>query len=415
MGANQINILIITRNAWDDTNSIGNTMSNFFGNTDGINTANIYFRSAKPNNKICKRYFSVTEKDIIRNTFTPEKIGKSFMCDCSVEQKADYSAEKKLISIIHRFGLKGVYALSNRLWDKKKWLNKRLDDFVEDFKPDVVFTFAKSLPQYYHLITYLREKHHLKIALWIADDEYTALNLSSKKKEIQRLGEIIKDADALWGCSAEICDYYNSVFGCNAKPLYKSCRFSYPVKKTVNNPIRLIYAGNLLFGRLEILMKIVARLKEINREKPKAVMEVYSSTPLSPEAVKELNIPDVVSFNGIKPYTEIQKIMAESDLVLHIESFEEKEILKTRYSFSTKIIDCLQSGSVTLAVGPGGIASIRYIKKVPGAFVIDDINSLGKGITDALNQSASFPERAEKIRRFAEQNHSPGNKWLSTI
>ena len=416
MGANQINVLIITRNAWDDTNSIGNTMSNFFGDTDGINTANIYFRSAMPNNHICSNYFRVTEKDIIRNYFAPEKIGKAFQYDCPVEEKNGYSSEKKLISFVHRFGLKGVYALSDYLWDSKKWLNNKLDKFIEDFDPDVVFTFAKSLPQYYHIIKYLHEKHHKKIVLWIADDEYTALSLSPKKKDkkrIARLKEIISDATVLWGCSEEMCGYYNTLFGCNAKPLYKSCRFTYPVKNTNNQPVRLIYAGNLLFGRLEILIKIAEQLKEINRDKTSAVLDVYSSTPLSAEQTKELSIPGVSSFNGVKPYAEIQRLMSESDLILHIESFEEKEILKTKYSFSTKIIDCLQSGSVMLAVGPKEIASIRYIKTIPGAFVIDDESAIKQGIYEAVAQSGSYPERAAEIRSFAEKHHSPDNRWLS--
>ena len=416
MGANQINILIITRNAWDDTNSIGNTMSNFFGYIDGINTANIYFRSAMPNNKVCTNYFRVTEKDIIRNYFTPGKIGKSFKYDCSVPKETGYSSEKKLISFVHRFGLKGVYTLSEFLWDSQKWLNKRLDEFVEDFNPDLVFTFAKSLPQYYHIIKYLHEKHRKKIVLWIADDEYTALNLSSNKKDkkrIARLKEIICNASVVRGCSEEMCDYYNSLFDCNAKPLYKSCSFSYPVKRKVNNPIRIIYAGNLLFGRFEILKEIADKLKEINREKLIAVLEIYSSTPLSPEQSKDLTVPGVSSFNGVKPYAEIQKLMSESDLILHIESFEEKEILKTKYSFSTKIIDCLQSGSVMLAVGPKEIASIRYSKTVPGVFVIDNENNIKQGIYEAVSQSESYPERAAEIRNFAQKNHSPDKRWLS--
>ena len=52
-------ILVITRNAWDDTNSIGNTMSNLFSNWDDVEFANIYFRSALPNNDICKKYYQI--------------------------------------------------------------------------------------------------------------------------------------------------------------------------------------------------------------------------------------------------------------------------------------------------------------------------------------------------------------------
>ena len=45
-------VLVISRNAWDDANSIGNTLSNLFAGIDDIEIANIYFRASKPNNNI---------------------------------------------------------------------------------------------------------------------------------------------------------------------------------------------------------------------------------------------------------------------------------------------------------------------------------------------------------------------------
>lgn len=410
-----MNVLVITRNAWDDTNSIGNTMSNFFGELENVNTANIYFRSSKPNNRVCKKYFHVTEQQLIRNLFSPEKCGSAFEYEYSENKTGGYSNEKKLISVVHRFGLKGAYALSENLWNQKKWLNKKLDAFVEEFAPDVVFSFAKSLPQYYHILKYLHDQHKLKIALWIADDEYTALSQSQKKsghEKIERLRELLCMSDKVWGCSREMCEFYNSVFGCNAEPLYKSCSFDYPVRKTVNDPVRILYAGNLLFGRLEALKKLISGLKQLNAGGVRARLEIYSSTPLSEQEQSTLSIPGIVSFNGVKPYEEIKRLMSQSDLVLHIESFEEREIKKTKYSFSTKIIDCLQSGSVMLAIGPEQLASVRYAKDIPGAYVIDSEEDIISGISSVINDSGSFPDRAAQIRSFAEKNHSKNDGWL---
>ena len=403
-----MNVLVITRNAWDDTNSIGNTMSNFFGGLENVNTANIYFRSSKPNNRVCTKYFHVTEQQLIRNLFTPEKCGNAFEYSYAGEEKSGYSSEKKLISVIHKFGIKGVYALSDKLWDEKKWLNKRFDDFIEGFDPDVVFTFVKALPQYYHTIKHLHEKHHKKIIVWIADDEYTVLSqspLKKDKKKIERLRYILNIASAVWGCSKEMCEYYNSVFGCNAKPLYKSCSFDFSVRTSVNTPVRLVYAGNLLFGRIDILKRVIKQLEKINKNGTAAVLDIYSSTPVAPDEKNVLQQSGAVRFHGVKPYSEIQKIMSDSDLVLHIESFDEKEIIKTKYSFSTKIIDCLQSGSVMLAIGPGEIASIKYAKTIPGAFVIDSPNDISAKLSEVIGEKDSYPKRAESIRDFAEKNH----------
>ena len=61
-------ILVISRNAWDDTNAIGNTMSNFFGGIDNVVFASMYFRSATPNNRLRKRNYRDSETENLKKS-----------------------------------------------------------------------------------------------------------------------------------------------------------------------------------------------------------------------------------------------------------------------------------------------------------------------------------------------------------
>lgn len=411
-------VLILTRNAWDDTNSVGNTMSNFFCDQQDVELANLYFRSAMPNNAVCTRYYHVTETELLKRFFFPAKCGHAFSYHPNKQKEKTYSNEKKLISVIHRFGLRSALRLSDSLWDSKKWINERFRSFIEGFQPDVVFSFAKASPQYYHTIRFLYEEYHIKVMLWIGDDEYSALKISNRKKDkerIERLRYILDRASVVWGCSEEICEYYNRVFGCKATPLYKKCSFEYPVREKVDRPLRLVYAGNLLFGRDEILKTIIRQLSELNRETPLARLDIYSSTPVSDKELGQLDVPGVSSFCWARPYAEIKKLMSQADAILLAESFDENEIIKTRYSFSTKIIDCLQSGSALIAIGPPDIASIRYIGRIPGAYVIDDEKEIRSGISDVIAHSDELPRRAAQIRQFAVEHHSQDREWLKTV
>ena len=96
---------------------------------------------------------------------------------------------------------------------------------------------------------------------------------------------------------------------------------------------------------------------------------------------------------------------SDADVVLHAESFYEEQILKTKYSFSTKIVDYLQSGSVILAVGPDEISSIKYLSKIPGVCVIDEMERIEEGLTEFLSDTSKFYERSENIYEFAKKNH----------
>lgn len=411
-------ILVITRNAWDDTNSIGNTMSNFFGGLDGVEFANIYFRSARPSNKLCRRYYRTSELEIAKKWFSPKKIGKAFTADADEPaeqaQPAAGGREKTLIRIIQKHGIKAAYKLSDRLWYSRRWINQSLKDFVEDFAPDVVFSFVKSAPQYYLTVRYLREQFNVPLLSWIADDEYTALAKNKSSREIENLKYILKESAVVKGCSEEICQYYNSVFGCNATPLYKGCDLSVPPKNKLNAPLKIVYAGNLLYGRLEILRKIADALEKYAEGGKKVCFEIFSNTAMSQAELQE-NFGDkrCTKYMGRRDYEAVKQSLADADVVLHAESFDEEQILKTKYSFSTKIIDCLQSGSVILAVGPEDISSIKYIMRIPGAHVITDVNRLEEGLFALLNDSDSFAERAAKSREFAEKYHDATNNSMA--
>ena len=401
-------ILVITRNAWDDTNSIGNTISNFFRDIPDAEFANIYFRSSMPNNRLCDRYYRVTEKDVLRNWFSPSKIGRSFTYEAEPRgQASGSSGEKRIISLIHKYNLRSVVRLSDYLWDSRRWINRNLDAFVESFAPDLVFSFVKAEPQYYQTIRYLRKKYRIPLLTWIADDEYTGFQKNRQTEQIERLRTILKESAAVKGCSQEICDYYNSLFSCEATPLYKGCDLSTPVKERVNDPIRIVYAGNLLFGRLGILRTVSEELENYTKAGGKNVsFEIYSNTPLTDSEIAEVFGRNAcTAFRGAERYEVIRQRLSEADVVLFAESFDEAEILKTRYSFSTKIIDYLQSGSVILAVGPECLASIRYLRRIPGTFVIDRTEEIRTMLPTLLNDAEHFSRRAADTRAFARRHH----------
>lgn len=404
-----MNVLVISRNAWDDTNAIGNTLSNFFTGIDDAEFANVYFRSASPNNKICNNYYHVTETEIVKKWFTPSKIGKqfSFSDEIITHKKTKLQKkEKTLVSLIRNNNLKLAYWLSDCIWYSKKWQNKNLDEFIENFNPDVAITFVKSSPQYYLMVRYLREKYDIPIFSWIADDEYTGLQKKKSIREIEKLKYILNESAVVKGCSQKICNYYNSVFKCNAEPLYKGCKFTNTVKSHISKPLRMIYSGNLLYGRQEIIKQIARVLDSYDPDGQKVNFEIYSNTTLDEGDKHFFEACTCSSFMGCLDYQGIKERLEQADINLLVESFEESQILKTKYSFSTKIIDYLQSGSIILAIGPKEISSIEYVKQIPGAYVIDCMNLLEERIGEILDDYENFMYRKQQIRQFAENNHN---------
>ena len=297
--------------------------------------------------------------------------------------------ERALIRWIQKHNLRVAYALSDYLWHRQKWINENLDAFIESFSPDVVVSFVKSAPQYVLTVRHLREKHHIPLFSWIADDEYTALMKQKDEAKIEALRYMLRESAMICGCSEEICEYYGSVFGCEAEPLYKGCDLSTPVKDGVGSPIRIVYAGNLLYGRMDIIRRIAALLEGHDALRGRVCFDVYSNTPLSEDERRYFQERTATRYLGRQAYDVIKERLAEADIVLHAESFDPEQMVKTQYSFSTKIMDGLQSGSILLAIGPGGLSSIEYVKRIPGAVVIDDLEKVDEALL-AFRNTASF-------------------------
>ncbi|MBR4560701.1 MAG: hypothetical protein IKO23_02145 [Bacteroidales bacterium] len=398
-----MNILVITGSPWNDTNSVGNTLSNWFSNWGDTNFSTLYSRDALPNNSCCEAYFKVSPTNIIKNLFTPHRIGVRF--DKNTYKNVQFSSGNKEWSITPAYG-KGrrrvFLLLYEILYSSRIWLNNKLKRFIADQKPDLCFTFAISEPYRYHICKYLKSKS-IPIVLFIADDVYGSY--SSKKvlfntKRIKRFESLINMADKVYGASEMMCEKYSALFNIQVEPLYKGCVLSEP-KSFCNTPLRIAYAGNLLYGRSQTIGLITKALSEINNKNGKtlACLEIYTGTPITEEMASVLQVEGVSKIMGQRPFSEIVEILKTADIVLHVESFDKKEIEEVKYSFSTKIVDCLQSGSVFMVVGPKGIASVEYPKTIPGAIVIDNITD----VHDALSVILSSPE---KLLQNAKNTHA---------
>ena len=358
-----MNILVIGGGAWTNTSSLGNTFSNLFENWQDTNFYNLYFRGALPQNDVCENYFSITDIDIVKNFFTPSKIGnRIYKTDMvAVENKVDNvsTKEKNLISYIHKFNLNFIYDIENALWDTNKWKNKKLNAFIKEANPDIVFTFASGNNNIVKSVKYIKEQTNAKIVSFIVDDivtEYKSYRPYRSARLRKNLAELFSLSDEIFGITDEMCEKYRQEANKEVLLLTKGCKDFAPLKSVYKRPLKMIYAGNLLYGREKTLVTLSKAIENLNGNDKKILLDVYSGTALSADLIDTIEKGGNCSFKGECPYDEVVENMKNADIVLHIESFVPENIEKVRYSFSTKITDCLQSGNLIFVIGPKNIA-----------------------------------------------------------
>ena len=131
------------------------------------------------------------------------------------------------------------------------------------------------------------------------------------------------------------------------------------------NPV-ITYFGNIRLGRNNSLNDIGFALGGIS---PNYKLEVYSNE-IDERIYSVFKENPNVKYMGSVPYKQVQKRMAESDITVIVEGFEEKDINLSRYSLSTKAADALASGASILTYGSLESGIIEYMQSTDAAMVL---------------------------------------------
>lgn len=413
-------ILILTRSAWDDTNSLGNTMTNFWSGLNSQDIAHLYCRAATPNNYVCSQYYSVFEKELVRSIFnshyTPGKVFKLEINNKSTEVRSkDQENEERLYNFFRKNSFVLAQWGQELLWKFGRWQNNQLDQFLVDFSPDIIFAPCFSSLYMHKILWYVQEKTNAKVVLFHADDYLTVKGLGgsplsriNRRLRANTVTKSAKKADLNYCISPKQKEEYSSILQKEMKLLYKGADFSIQPNYERNNKhdlIRIVYVGSTLYGRWKTLGMLARAIQKTNRDKPRIELLIYSQYQPLIEAERAMVLEGASRFMGKVPAMQVPKVLSDADIVLHVESFDKKERLSTRLSFSTKIVDCLHSGRCVLAIGGEEAASINYLIENDAALVATDENKIAFQLEKIINNPKVISEYAKKAWDCGARNH----------
>ncbi|MEG1616667.1 MAG: hypothetical protein RR202_05990 [Bacteroidales bacterium] len=412
-------ILTISLNAWNDTMATGNTFSNFFQNLgpqDRI--ANIFCREEPVNNNVCHLYYKVTEKDQIKNFWRKNNCGNEFevhiqqQFQASILQKNNSRLKQSINRSLQLYRPGLLLFFREFLWALNIWKSERLKAFLREFNPDVIYMHGHNNIYMHKLLWYCQHITGAKVAIYFGDDMYNYKGERFIKhlyhKIYQRqLGFTINHADILFGGSPKLVSEYGSIFGKKFNLLIKCCdNIGGSQPRYISYPITLMYAGNLLYGRDKCLVDVVNVIKSINEEKSIFQLHVYTATYTNNETTACLNDCKNSFLHASKPFSEICKLLNETDLALFVESFNYNYKKQTRLSFSTKIIDYFQSNSAILSYGPLDVSSIDYLNRSNVSFVASSIQELKNILIQIKNNPSQINDMMKRKYDYALKYHT---------
>ena len=118
-------------------------------------------------------------------------------------------------------------------------------------------------------------------------------------------------------------------------------------------------------------------------------------------------INNSMEFKGPLTSSEVQSVISESDILVHVESMDKVNRCLTRLSMSTKIPQYLSSGKCILAVGPEEVSSIRYLEEHKAGMVITDLQILKQELSKLIADYELRRRYAINALKLAQDSHNP--------
>lgn len=418
--------LIISHNVFGKTNNMGKTLLSYFSGFQPEEIAQFYIHSEVPtDDSVCVNYYRFTDRDALKSLIPFRTYGKQFRRDEIQTGRVRSRTDTGVAGAAYQLGRKrtaSVFAARNALWKLSRWDTKQFRAWLKDFDPDVIFFASGDYSFAYDIALTAANLTGKPLIVLCVDDFYlynrnekTVLGRLLHRRFMKTVRRTMDRASELYVISESMKREYEKLFG-------KPCRVLHtPAQEKVvsaGKREQISYIGNLSLKRHEALIRLGRALKDLDVPGCPRRVDVYSGEQ-NPEILKTLTEENGIRFHGLIAPEQVPEVMGRSMAVVHAESFDADTASIVRFSVSTKIAESLMYGPCLIAFGPGGIASVDYLKENEAAYVISDPAQLREGLRQILTDEALRQRIVENARALARKNHNAdinsGNvrRWLN--
>ena len=408
-------ILLLLSESWNDKIYSNNNMTNWFTDFDNIEIRTISGSGIYPYNSICKDYFLISENQMLKSLFTGKKVGEIY----NTESQNTFQNEQSETGNKKRFSCEFFRLCRDFVWRFGRYNYPLLKEFILDFKPDIIFSQRYGDVKMCRMEQIVGKIAKVPMVIYTGDDEFS-LNLISYdpffwiRRFWQRncLKKQYPSYKLVYSQSKDQMNDLKKAFNSNTKFLVKCADFDINrVHTSVNDPIQIVYGGKFYCNRYKTLGQIANSIRKINKDANKIIMQLNIYTRDKVTSKQNLLLNDGVNsiIHGSVSATEMKEILSKADINLHVESFDKAQRLSTKYSFSTKVMDCLGSGCAVMAVCWEKHAAYQYLKENDAAICANSPKEIYDKLYEISRNPGIVLEYAKKAYDCGTLNHQREN------
>lgn len=414
-------VLIVTKSQIGDIDSAGAALRGWFGDWPRDHLAQVYSGVPAGGKLFCERNLQLgPEERRLGRVFSWLK--ESGLGDGALPfRKAAATAGTRRQGFLARVKRAvGLILIESGLWELvfSPRLSSRLRNFIEDFKPDVLFAQGCDIT-FMRLPLLIEAYYGTPVHFDVVDDWVTHLYRRSilgptmnsvVARTFQRLARVSARRYCIGHLMAE---EYRSRFGMDFTPLlqcdnperFAAARSRYRTESLKCTEI--VYSGSLALRRWEALLDL-ADACERARASGRNVSIIAYVPFVPPEAVDALGAAHCLELRPAVPDAEVPRILSGADILFLPESFDPSMREFIRLSVSTKCHLYMMSGRPSLVYGPPGIGTVEYARNQGWGMVVDQRGPQGlKRAIEALQDDpAAVGKLLAEARNVAAAHHS---------
>ncbi len=399
-------LLILANNPLSDTNSNGRTLKNFFDPSDAASLAQIFISGKDPDFSACARFFRVSDGEVLRAFLKRRSAGRVLTLEDAAPTVGAAPAGKG------RRKTPLTLLLRDFLWSRKRW-RRAAEAWIDDLAPEAVLLQAGDSPFMYRWALDISKKRGVPLVIYNSEDYYFKDYDFTRSRGLshlvyplfrRRLKRAVREAVAHAATSIYISEdlaaTYEKEFDAPSEYIYTATALAPATDNTTEGVFS--YLGNLGIDRHKSLIKIAEALSHID---PTYKLDVYGKLP-DEKVAADLEACPAISYRGLVDYTTVCRVMRESTLLFHAESFEDFYRKDIRHGFSTKIADSLASGSCFVIFAPAELSCTKYLAENGCACVITEESDLEPKLREVIESAALRTSLIERAKQVAEKNHN---------
>lgn len=201
--------------------------------------------------------------------------------------------------------------------------------------------------------------------------------------------------------SDKLSNTYNRILKHDSHVIYTSTELPTFESRAANDPLTVSYFGNMDFDRDSALIELSKAFAEAD---PRIKIHAYGKYP---DAIqRKLEDSGSIVLKGFVQYDELKQVIADSDIVVHIESFSDYYADFNDHYFTTKIADCLKCGRSFVVYAPSKIAFVQYLEENDAAIVVTEKEQLKNTIEKVVSNPEYRKSKITNAIKLADRNHN---------